>query len=475
MSAEAETNGGVGEEPTDVAEGEAIMAKIAAGEFDAEEATAETPAAEVAMEVTTDQVEEKAEETEVKAVKEEEAEPELAAETVEAKLEEVKADEAKAEEVKEEDAKVDEMEVADDDKYTREDAPRRVFVKHIDRKKTSDDIEDYFFDNYTDCGLENVYTCMVFNARSQKKLFFGNVIVTFDTVENAKAFMTMKLRKEETMQWKRKLVRHSLEEVQKRREDRAASVVSTSGDPNTTFAKAAAAAGKPGTPAREVEVRARSIMCLNFPPALVEVERYMRECHESVRDVRREEVRGMTAKYVVTFKDQTSADRFLGLAYVKFRGQYITRSYHIEAKQERRAEKRKLEQPATTATTATTATATKARDTPNKEQEKRSVQFKLKGIFSEKTGYRDIKAILEQEHGLDVRFVSMAAGEARVRLLAGSDTAAQVVYRLAKDQITVNGEVLIPSSLTKEEEANPPRTKSTQKAKRERLPDWSDY
>merc|ERR1719509_475603 len=157
------------------------------------------------MEGTTDQVEEKAEETEVK---EEEAKPELAAET-----EEVKADEAKAEEVKEEDAKVDEMEVADDDKYTREDAPRRVFVKHIDRKKTSDDIEDYFFDNYTDCGLENVFTCMVFNARSQKKLFFGNVIVTFDTVENAKAFMTMKLRKEETMQWKRKLMKLRKEET----------------------------------------------------------------------------------------------------------------------------------------------------------------------------------------------------------------------------------------------------------------------
>lgn len=472
MSAEAETNGGLGEEPAGAAGGEAIMAKIAAGEFDAEEA-AETPATEeateVAMEVATDKVEEKAAETEVK---EEEAKPGPAAEPVEVKVEDAKVEEVKVEEVKEQ-ILISQEEVAEDDKYTREDAPRRVFVKHIDRKKTPDDIEDYFFDNYSDCGLENVYTCMVFNARSQKKLFFGNVIVTFDTVENAKAFMTMKLRKEETMQWKRKLVRHSLEEVQKRREERAASVVSTSGDPNSTFAKAAAAAGKPGTPAREVEVKARTVMCLNFPPALVEVERYMRECHESVRDVRREEVRGMTAKYVVTFKDQTSADRFVGLAYVKFRGQYITRSYHIEAKQERRAEKRKLEQTSTTATTATAAT--KARDTPNKEQEKRSVQFKLKGIFSEKTGYRDIKAILEQEHGLDVRFVSMAAGEARVRLLAGSDTAAQVVYRLAKDQITVNGEVLIPSSLTKEEEANPPRNKSAQKAKRERLPDWSDY
>ena len=56
----------------------------------------------------------------------------------------------------------------------------------------------------------------------------------------------------------------------------------------------------------------------------------------------------------------------------------------------------------------------------------KSVQFKLKGIFSEATGYRDIKSVLEQEHGLDVKFVSMAGGEARVRLVGGSDSASEV-------------------------------------------------
>ena len=75
---------------------------------------------------------------------------------------------------------------ASDDKYKKEDAPRRVLVKHIDRKKTSDEVEDYFFDNYSDCGLEDVYTCMVFNKNSNKKIFFGNVILTFSTVEKAK-------------------------------------------------------------------------------------------------------------------------------------------------------------------------------------------------------------------------------------------------------------------------------------------------
>ena len=52
----------------------------------------------------------------------------------------------------------------------------------------------------------------------------------------------------------------------------------------------------------------------------------------------------------------------------------------------------------------------------------------------------------------------------------------QVVYRLARDQVTVNKEVLIPATLTKEEEAAPIRPKmNNNKAKRERVPDWSDY
>lgn len=174
---------------------------------------------------------------------------------------------------------------------------------------------------------------------------------------------------------------------------------------------------------------------------------------------------------------------------------------------ERRAEKRKIE---ATSTAPSAASATRPSTTPGKvrflqklkdchlivfflqESDKKSVQFKLKGIFSEATGYRDIKSVLEQEHGLDVKFVSMAGGEARVRLVGGSDSASevgslivylsifqmfrQVVYRLARDQVTVNKEVLIPATLTKEEEAAPIRPKmNNNKAKRERVPDWSDY
>merc|ERR1719234_670440 len=464
------------------------MEMIAAGDFDAAEENAAP--ADASTNDACDQP------TGEAVVKEEEKAPEVLKEAsevvkeapqvvVDEKSKEVTSDEDKKEEQEAEGK--DEVGSGDDDKYTKEDTPRRIFVKHIDRKKNADDIEDYFFDTYKDTGIEDVYTCTVYNARSQRRMFFGNVILTFDTEANAKKFLEMKLKNEEKMTWKRKLVRHTLAEVQKRREDRAASVVSNSGDGTNANAKGTAKAAKAGTPVRQQagkpgveevkEVKSKIVACSNFPTAFncnPEVERYLRECHENVREVRRQ-----GNKVLVMFKDQRSAERFVGLAYVKYRGCYIGRSYQKEeVKQvERRAEKRKIE-TATTNNSAKASPAAAARPstTPGKDSDKKSVQFKLKGIFAEATGYRDIKSVLEQEHGLDVKFVSMAGGEARVRLVGGSDSASEVVYRLARDQVTVNKEVLIPATLSKEEEAAPIRPKMmNNKAKRERLPDWSDY
>jgi hypothetical protein len=219
MSAEADmTNGATKVEETN---GEkSIIAMIAAGDFDAGETNAEAEGAK-AMEV---------EEPQDNKAGNAEEKPMVAEAAVVPKVEEEvmkKEGEAKAGETA---GAAEEIGSADDDKYKKEDAPRRVLIKNIDRKKTPDEIEDHFFDNYADCGVENVYTCMVWNARSNKKLFFGNAIISFDTAEKAKvcngysaphhrpqAFLVMKMIKEDEMPWKRKLVRHGLEEVQRRR------------------------------------------------------------------------------------------------------------------------------------------------------------------------------------------------------------------------------------------------------------------
>lgn len=79
--------------------------------------------------------------------------------------------------------------------------------------------------------------------------------------------------------------------------------------------------GKPGA---EEPKPSKIVACSNFPTAFncnPEVERYLRECHENVREVRRQ-----GNKVLVTFKDQRSAERFVGLAYVKYR---VRTSYFI--------------------------------------------------------------------------------------------------------------------------------------------------
>merc|ERR1719339_658280 len=334
---------------------------IAAGDFDAEENAAPADAS------TNDKSDQPTEEA---VVKEEEKVSEVLQEAFEEKSKEV-SDEEKKEEQEASASAGNELGSGEDDKYTKEDTPRRIFVKHIDRKKNADDIEDYFFDTYKDTGLEDVYTCTVYNARSQRRMFFGNVILTFDTEDNAKKFLEMKLKNEEKITWKRKLVRHTLAEVQKRREDRAASVVSNSGE-GTNNAKGTAKVAKAGTPVRQQgakpgveEVKPSKIVaCSNFPTAFncnPEVERYLRECHENVREVRRQ-----GNKVLVAFKDQRSAERFVGLAYVKYRGCYIGRSYHKEeVKQvERRAEKRKIETATNNSASAPPAASARPSTTP---------------------------------------------------------------------------------------------------------------
>ena len=72
--------------------------------------------------------------------------------------------------------------------------------------------------------------------------------------------------------------------------------------------------GKPGV---EDAKASKIVACNNFPTAFncnPEVERYLRESHETVREVRRQ-----GNKVLVTFKDQRSAERFVGLTYVKYR------------------------------------------------------------------------------------------------------------------------------------------------------------
>ena len=95
-------------------------------------------------------------------------------------------------------------------------------------------------------------------------------------------------------------------------------MVSNSGEGNNAKGSAAMKAGTPVRQGAKEEAKSsKMVACTNFPTAFncnPEVERYLRECHENVREVRR-----LGNKVLVVFKDLRSAERFVGLAYVKYR------------------------------------------------------------------------------------------------------------------------------------------------------------
>lgn len=338
-------------------------------------------------------------------------------------------------------------EVEAGNKYTEKDAVRRVLIKSIDRKKTSDDIEDYFFDNYSDCGIEDVFTCYL---PGKKKWFNGAAIITFEKEEQAQKFMKMDLRKEEEIGFRQKLYRICLADNKKKREERLKKFSELKNKQEVVNGTA------------ETATTSRTIACVGFNgkvKGVAEVQSYMNDNHENVVEVKNDK-----EKTFITFGDQRAADRFLGLAYVKYKGAYIHRKYGEEVK---RGEKRKLE---------------------GSDQKSgylgavKGAQFKLKGFKNAGTNYTVIKHGLEGM-GVDrkeLKFVSFNQMEAVVRLQTAR--AREVVMMLNKAGFTINGDRVVAQILTGVEEDsylqevgkakwNHARPKKEFRAKN----DWSDY
>eukprot|EP00090_Calanus_glacialis_P036809 TRINITY_DN6293_c0_g1_i1.p1 TRINITY_DN6293_c0_g1~~TRINITY_DN6293_c0_g1_i1.p1 ORF type:complete len:469 (-),score=192.73 TRINITY_DN6293_c0_g1_i1:79-1326(-) len=333
-------------------------------------------------------------------------------------------------------------------KYTEKDAVRRVLIKSIDRKKTSDDIEDYFFDNYSDCGIEDVFTCYL---PGKKKWFNGAAIITFEKEEQAQKFMKMELRKEEEIGFRQKLYRICLADNKKKREERL-----------KKFSELKNKQEVNGSP--ETATTSRNIVCVGFNgkvKGVAEVQSYMNDNHENVVEVKIDK-----EKTFITFGDQRAADRFLGLAYVKFKGAYIHRKYGEEVK---RGEKRKLE---------------------GSDQKSgylgavKGAQFKLKGLKNAGTNYTVIKQGLEGM-GVDrkeLKFVSYNVGQMEAVVRLQTARAREVVMMLNKAGFTINGDRVVAQILTGGEEDsylqevgkakwNHARPKKEFRAKN----DWSDY
>jgi len=333
-------------------------------------------------------------------------------------------------------------------KYNDADAIRRVLIKGINRKKSADDIEDYFFDNYADCGIEDVFACFV---PGKKKWFNGAAILTFETELQAQNFLKMELKNEEEIAFRQKLFRVSLADNKKRREARknAENVkkqVDEDADPNVKDS--------------------RTVVCTGFArtgSSLAEVNIYAKENHENVVDVRHDPLN--YKNILLTFTDQKAANRFLSLSYVKFKGVIILRKWGEDTV--KRGEKRKLE---------------KTEQRSGYLGAVKGAQFRLKGFKSVETNYHAIKHALQQT-GLDrkeLKFISYSSDNMEAVVRLQSAIAKTVVMKLNKSGFSVNGDNLVAEIMTGNEEdkylaevGNANSKWNLHKSKK--INDWSDY
>lgn len=328
-------------------------------------------------------------------------------------------------------------------KYDDKDAVRRVLIKGINRKKSADDIEDYFFDNYAESGIEEVSACFV---PGKKKWFNGVAIVTFETELQAQKFLNIDLKNEEEIAYKQKLYRISLAENKKKREAKKKEEMEVQ------------------KVADSIEYRtSRTIVCTGFANAaqsITEIQNYMRDNHENVVNVFIDQ-----KKTVLKFTDHKAANKFLSLPYVKFKGIYITRKWGEDV---RRGEKRKVDMS----------------DTRSGYQNKgpiKGAQFKLKGFKNSSTNYRTIKQSLEQSvlDRKDVRFINYSAENLEAVVILHTAKAKDVVLKLNKTGLNVNGDRVTAQILTGSEEdtflEDTTRTVKWHQNMAKKVNDWSDY
>lgn len=327
-------------------------------------------------------------------------------------------------------------------KYTDEDAVRRVLVKGINRKKTADDIEDYFFDNYSDSGIEEVFACFV---PGKKKWFNGAAIITFETEVQAQKFLNMELKNEEEIAFKQKLYRICLADNKKKREAKKNEMEKQKVSGENV----------------ETATNSRTIVCTGFAGvahSLAEVQNYLRDNHENVVNVFVDQ-----KKTFLTFTDHKAANKFLSLSYVKFKGVYIIRRWGEDA---RRGEKRKVEM-------------TDPRSGYQQQGALKGAQFKLKGFKNTSTNYRSVKQSLEQ-NGVDrkdVRFINYSTENMEAVVILHTAKARDIVLKLNKSGLVVNGDRIVAQFLTGSEEDKFLQYSSAkrQQNKAKRDNDWSDY
>jgi len=364
----------------------------------------------------------------------------------------------------------------DDSKYTDEDKPRRVVVKNIDFKATAEEIEEFFGSEKFE-SIEHV--SRKFTARGSwkekkegkvlKKRFNGVVIVTFEDKEAAEKFIEI----EELSFKDRKIRRHSLTESEERREkfleqkklkieatkkkkdeDKKAALAKTKKDEEAAKDKKK----KPEETAANGKKNPKStnpgdciVVCRGFhmnADSLQEVMKYFYDNHEHVIDVNMEVLRDNFGyqrwddKAFVTFMNKGAADRFISLAYVRFKGNKITRSSVVDYKETQGGKGNKNEK---------NEKAGNKRKLQTEDEKKPVVLEKgsaitLAGICNKSTKIKDIRDKLRScdVNFKDIVYVNYESGDSEVQVRlkgAASEAVTELIKKLNSSNILMGDEI----------------------------------
>ena len=236
---------------------------------------------------------------------------------------------------------------------------RKVVILNIDKSKSNDEIEDYLFDTYSEPEYQ------IENFKVIRQIPF-RVILTFVTKDQAERFAEAPFIKGEVIGFKNKIKKMKLEVFRSESADR-----------------------------KKIKIDIQNglvVTCKGFgnDETRETITAYMKDNHSEVSQVEVKE----NKEIQITFSSKENADKFVGLSYVKCKGQTIERTKVVE--------KTPIKKP---------------QPNPKKEDRKRkhtetdtkekSACLKLKGFKNSQTNFKSIQEALDRKgiKKFDIQFI----------------------------------------------------------------------
>lgn len=331
---------------------------------------------------------------------------------------------------------------------------RKVVILNIDKSKSNDEIEDYLFDTYSEPEYQ------IENFKVIRQIPF-RVILTFVTKDQADRFAEAPFIKSEVIGFKNKIKKMKLEVFRSESADR-----------------------------KKIKIDIQNglvVTCKGFGDEDTKetISAYMKDNHSEVSQVEIKE----NKEIQITFASKDNADKFVGLSYVKCKGQTIERTKVVD------------KTPAHKKTPANPKKEDRKRKHEESNSKEKSACLKLKGFKNSQTNFKSIQEALDRKgiKKFDIQFIqyNLEQKEAVVTL-RNESVAGLALQALKKAAFFINNDKIQsePFSYTKTSSSSPstqqqaagsrpgsqPRTlnkakrlKSSENLQKNKIKGWTHY